>query len=236
MKSKILSLILLFFITLSTFAQKYEDDFFPQMTFGIGGSFQKFDNLNQRIAKFPQYKKLGDYTGTLELGMLKERKRVISDMDLMVGSSLANHNKKGSVIRFFGINLGIGYDLLANKNISLYPLAGLGLEGFQARFYRDNSSVPFDSLLQFPSAQSQIHSLDFTNYFFCYRLGFGVTLISDKRPFGSIGLQALYTGSFKSSSWKSNQDQSLGNAPEDKLSQYHIGLIFGRQGGHSMMH
>ncbi|MBS1600686.1 MAG: hypothetical protein JST75_20860 [Bacteroidetes bacterium] len=235
MKTKILAFLL--FISCSAFAQEFRnDDFFPQFTFGIGGSFQKFDGINQRVTQFPGYKKLDDYAATLELGMLKERHRFISDMNLMIGSSLSNHNKKGSVIRFLGINLGIGYDLLPNKNISLYPLAGIGVEGFQAKFYRDNSSIPFDNLLLVPATQSAVHSVDFTNCFFNYRLGFGVNLISDKRPFGSIGLQAVYTGSFNKQAWKSSQNQSLGNAPEDRLSQYHLALIFGMQSGFSMKH
>ena len=228
MKTTILFFLVV--ISVSVVAQEHKsDDLILQFTHGIGVSLQKFGGLNDRIAKFPQYKKLPDYTGTLELGMLKEHRRLLSDMNLMIGSSLSDHNKKGSVIRFFGINIGVGYDLLTDKNILLYPLAGLGFEGFQARFYRDNSSVPFDSLLQSPSAQNSLHSLDFTNYFFNYRLGFGFSLKSDKHPFASIGLQAVYTGSFNSRAWKSNQNQSLKDAPEDKLSQYHIALIFGRQ-------
>src|SRR5882724_11969180 len=148
MKAKMLPFLLV--ISLPVVAQEHKnDDFIPQFTHGIGISMQKFDGLNDRIAKFPQFKKLNDYTATLELGMLKEQHRVVSDMNLMIGSSISGHNKKGSVVRFAGINMGIGYDLLKNKNILLYPLAGLGFEAFQAKFYKDNSSVPFDSLLQF---------------------------------------------------------------------------------------
>jgi hypothetical protein len=234
MKTKILLFLLA--ISFSAAAQKDKsDDFIPQFTHGIGVSMQKFDGLNGRIGKFSQYKKLDDYTGTLELGMLNEHHRVVSDMNLMIGSSLSGHSKGGSVIRYFGVNMGIGYDVLPSKNITLYPLAGLAFEGFQARFYKDNSSVPFDSLLQTPSAQSSVHSLDFTNYFFSYRFGFGISLRSDKHPGGSIGLQAYYTGSFSSHAWKTNQEQSLMNAPEDKLSQFHVGLILGRQ-MHNMKH
>ena len=228
MKTKLLPLLLL--ISCSTFAQEYKnDDFFPQFTFGIGGSFQKFDNLNERIAKYPQYKKLPNYQGTIELGVLKQRHRVVSDMNLMLGSSFTDHRKQGSVIRFAGINIGVGYDLVPDKRISFYPLVGIGLEAFQARFYKDVSSTSFESLLQEPSVQSDIHSVDFTNYFFNYRAGFGVTFISSRKPYGSIGLQALYTGSFNKQVWKSNQGQSLGAAPEDRLNQFHVALLFGMQ-------
>ncbi len=168
--------------------------------------------------------------------MLNEHHRVVSDMNAMIGSSFSGHSKKGSVIRELGANIGIGYDVLDNKNVSLYPLIGLGFEGFQARFYRDNSAVPFDNLLENPAAQSDLGPLEFTNIFFNYRAGFGVSFRSDKVPGGSIGLRAMYTGSFTSHSWKSKDGQSLMDVPEDRLSQFHIGLIMGRQMHRMMKH
>ena len=165
MKLKMMALLLV--ISGSVAAQeKNKNQMNSQFTGGIGVSLQNFDGLNERIAKFPQYKKLGDYMVTFELGMLKEHQRMISDMNFMIGSSFSNHDKKASDTRFLGVNIGFGYDLLKEKNIMLYPLVGLGLEGIQARFYRDNSSVPFDSLLQSPSVQPTLHSIDYTNYFF----------------------------------------------------------------------
>lgn len=226
------STILLFLVVISipAVAQDHKsDDFIPQLTLSIGGSMQKFDGINDRISKLSQYKKLPDYTATLELGMLNEHRRFLSDMNLMIGSSFSNNDKKGSVSRFLGANIGFGYDLLGDKKMLLYPLIGLGVEGFQARFYKDNSTVPFDAVLETPDAQSSLHSIDFTNYFFTYRLGFGFSVRSDKHPFGSIGIKAIYTGSFSDHAWRSNQSQSLMNAPEDKLSQYQIALVFGKQ-------
>jgi hypothetical protein len=237
-KERVKSAMLLFlvFVSASVVAQEHRpDNFTRQFTFAFGESMQKFDGLNDRIAKFPQYKSLPHYATTFGLGMLTEHGRILSDINLMAGSSFSDVDKKGSVIRFVAANIGVGYDLLSEKRMLLYPIVGLGLEGLQARFYRDNSSVPFDSLLQVPSAQSSLHSLDFTNYFFTYRLGFGFSIKSAKQPFGSIGLRAVYTGSFVEHAWRTNQRQSLEDVPEDRLSQYHIALIFGKQ-GNSMKH
>src|SRR5882724_12342783 len=121
MKTKITLFLLA--ISFSAVAQESKtDEIIPQFTHGIGVSMQKFDGLNNRLSKFTQYKKLDDYVGTLELGMLTEHNRVISDMNLTIGSSLSGHSKGGSVIRYLGVNIGIGYDVIPSKNVLLYPL------------------------------------------------------------------------------------------------------------------
>ena len=232
---KLIISILLLTISLASFAQHNKNtDAMPELTLGIGISFQKFNGINERIANFPKYKQLSDHTGTLQLGFRKEQHRFISELNLIAGSSLSgNRSKKSSVAKFYGIGAGIGYDLLQSEKILLYPLAGLGYQKYQARFYQDNSSVPFDGLLESPSSQSQLQSLDFKNSFFTYRLGFGVAVKSARHC--SIGLSAGYTGSFKSHAWKSNQDQALANSPEDKLSQYQVSIILGSQPSSMMM-
>ncbi len=52
-----------------------------------------------------------------------------------------------------------------------------------------------------------------------------VAFKSPKYPSSSIGLQAGYTGSFTKNDWKTNDGQTLGNAPEDRISQFYISLI-----------
>jgi hypothetical protein len=109
----------------------------------------------------------------------------------------------------------------------LYPLVGIGLEKYQARFFEDNSEVPFDNVLANPALRNAIRPVDFKNRFFNYRLGAGVQFSSAKHPAHSIGLQAGYTGSFKKNDWRSSDDQALQNAPEDRLSRFHVSLVFG---------
>jgi hypothetical protein len=223
-------LLLLLVISASVIAQETKnDDFIPQMTNGLGISFQTFNGINDRISKLSQYRRLDNYAATIELGMLTEHKQFVSDMNVMLGSSFSGHSHGGSVIRYFGVNIGWGYDLLKEKNKMLYPLVGLSLQGYQARFYQDNSSVPFDNVVESPPTQNDLHSLDFTTLFFAYRLGLGFSVFSSRHPKFSVGLQGIYTGSFNSQTWKNNQGQSLLNAPEDRLNQYHISLLFGRQ-------
>jgi len=198
----------------------------PMASFTIGGSFQQFDGLNSRIAGVPQYKQLKDHAATLGIGWLKERNRVISNGGITIGSSMGGDNdEKSSTIRYYSITADIGYDVLKSERTMLYPFAGLGFQKYQAIFYKDNSAVLFDDVLQSTEVQNSIRSVRFNNPFFVYRLGFGFSLKSPKYPSCSIGIQAGYTGSFITNSWKSSENQSLGKAPQDKVSQFFVGLV-----------
>jgi hypothetical protein len=135
-------------------------------------------------------------------------------------------DKKSSTVRYIGLNLDLGYDLLKNEKIMLYPLAGLGLQGYQALVHKDNSNVAFNDVLQSQAVQNSISSVKFNNAFLVYRLGVGVSIKSPKCPSSSIGIQAGYAGSFKKNSWRSNENQVLNNSPEDKISQFYISLMF----------
>ncbi|MEO5684329.1 MAG: hypothetical protein ABIQ88_16935 [Chitinophagaceae bacterium] len=219
--------LLLVCICLTSFGQedKKSDDF-PYMSRGIGASFQKFDGLNSRIANFPQYKEVRDVTGVLQLGWIKERRQFISQFNIMAGSSMSgDRDKRSSTIRYIGAGADIGYDFIKSERVALYPLVGLGYQKYQARFFRDNSGVNFNDVVNSPTVQNNLKPLELTNGFFNYRLGLGISAKSSKHDC-SIGLQAMYTGSFKDHAWKSGNEQSLSNAPEDKLSQIYAGLIF----------
>lgn len=204
-----------------------EDKYLPMASHSFGGSFQKFDGLNGRVAGFPQFKQLKNNTATLELGWLKERNRVISGAGLTLGSSMSgDHNQKSSTIHYYGLHADIGYDLLKSERFMLFPLAGLGFQKYQAIFYKDNSAVNFDDVLESPTVQNNISSVKFNNSFFVYRLGMGFAVKSPKHPSSSIGIQAGYSGSFEKKQWRSTEDQLLRNAPQDKLSQVFVGLVF----------
>ncbi len=200
--------------------------YLPSFTRSLGGSFQQFKGLNARVENLPQYEQLKGYTATLGLGWMKEKNRFISDMGLTLGSSMSgNRDEKSSTIRYIGFNAGAGYDVLKNERITLYPLAGIGFQAYQAVFYKDNSDVDFDDVLSLPAIQNSINPAKFNNHFWVYRAGAGVSFTSPKYPSGSIGLQAGYTGSFQKSAWRSRDNQSLRNAPKDRISQFYISLI-----------
>ena len=144
----------------------------------------------------------------------------------MGGSSMSgDRDKRSSTIRYLGVGAEIGYDFIKSEQIAVYPLAGLGYQKYQARFFKDNSSVNFNDVLQSSAVQNSIKPLELKNGFFNYRLGLGIAARSVKHQC-SIGIQAMYTGSFSDHAWRSNQDQTLANAPEDNLSQIYAGLVF----------
>lgn len=198
----------------------------PDMSRGLGVSFQKFDGLNSRIANFPQYKELRNATGVLQLGWFKEKKQFISQFNLMAGSSMSgDRDKRSSTIRYIGVGADMGYDFIKSSKFAAYPLVGIGYQRYQARFFRDNSGVDFNNVLSSPTVQNNLKPLELKNGFFNYRLGFGLAASSEKHHC-AIGIQALYTGSFKDHAWRSSDYQSLQNAPVDKLSQIYAGLVF----------
>lgn len=233
---KLITLVLLTGLSISSFAQegpghkKFDKEkmaqYMPSITRSIGVGFQSFDGLNGRVADLPQYTQLKDYAFTLGLGWFKEMNRVISDAGFTVGSSMSRKkDEKSSTIRNIGFNANIGYDVVKSEKITLYPLVGLGAQAYQAVFYKDNSGVDFDDVLESPAVENSITPVKFNNAFFVYRAGIGVMFKSPKCPSSSIGLQAGYTGSFRKNAWRSTAGQSLGNAPRDRISQFYVTLV-----------
>ena len=237
---KLIAYLALVAISLPSAAQHNKDNNrkhgdMPLVTRSLGGSFQKFDGLNDRVAGLASYEQLKDYTATLGLGWLKERNGVISNAGVMIGSSMSGHrDEKSSTIRFIGINADIGYDVLKNDMIMLYPFAGLGFQAYQAIFYKDNSAIDFDDVLGSSVVQNSITPVKFKNTFLVYRAGFGISFKSSKYPSNSIGIQAGYTGSFKKNDWRTNDSQSLSNSPEDRISQIFVSLIVTSKPGFMM--
>lgn len=233
---KITFLALFTVISLGCFAQKDKKHWekVPMLsTASIGVSFQKFDGLNSRIAAYPQYKGLRDYMGTLTLGSMMVKNNFITGMSLTGGSSFSGeHNRRSSTMQFLSGQFNIGYDFIPGDKFMLYPLAGLGIEGYRAKFNQDNSGVNFNDVLTSSGVQNNIRPVKFTNAFTTYNLGLGFTVKAPKCD-NSIGIQASYTGGFKNKSWKSSDNQDLANAPVDKLSRFQVGLIFTGM-GHSM--
>lgn len=207
-------------------AQKKTDNSLSMTTISFGGGLQKFDGLNGRVDNFSQYRTLRDHTALLGLGFMKERNRFISMTNLGLGSTMSgDRHRQSSTVRFIGVGADFGYDLLAADKFMLYPIAGLGYEWYHAKFFRDNSNVDFDDVLQTPVIQTGISPIAFTNGFFNYKLGVGFNLVSPKDRGATIGLQAAYVGSFQEKEWRSKEGQDLRNSPEDRLGRFQLSLI-----------
>jgi hypothetical protein len=223
---KTIAFLLLFSISLAANAQQSKNQRTVYSILGFGAGLQKWDGLNSRIAQFPQYEQVKDYTALLHLGWLKEYKRFISGPNFMLGSTMTgDRDEKSSTMRFFGIGADFGYDVIASDKLMLYPLVGLGGEFYQARFYKDNSNVDFDDVLQSPTVQNSVRALGLKNTFVTYKVGVGFNVKSSGNK-GAIGLQASYNGSFQDKAWKSNDGQALGSSPEDRLSRFQLSIIF----------
>ena len=232
---KIITCTLLLAISISAFAQQEKDHKkhegrrmmgkLPYMTRSLGGSFQAFDALNARVANLPQYKQLKDFAPTIGLGWLNDYKNVITNANLTLGSTMSGHrDEKSSTYRYIGVSADIGYDVVKSDRIMLYPMVGLGYQKYQALFYRDNTSVDFNTVLGSPDLENSISAVKFKNGYGVYRLGIGFSVKAPTYP-AAIGIQAGYVGSFKKNQWRTNEDQTLANAPEERISQFYISLV-----------
>ncbi len=186
----------------------------------IGVSYQKFNGLNDRIKMHPQYESMKEVMGTLGLGSIMQHNHFVAVNGLTVGYSMSGkRNKKSSSLGFIGLNADFGYNFFKKEDrVQLYPTVGVGVEGYRARFNKDVSAVPFDDVLQSNTTQNNIRSLTFMSGYFTYRFGLNLA-VNSKDKSGAIGLQAGYTGGFNDSPWKTTENQTLLNAPNDKLSR-----------------
>lgn len=225
---KITILFCLLTISIASVAQQSKNaSYVPRMMHGIGVTFQQFEGLDSRIETLPQYKELREHMATLQFGWLKEYNKLVSAMVFTAGTSMSgDRDKRSSNLRFYGFSADLGYNVLNSQRLMLYPMAGLGFEKYQARFYKDNSAVDFNSVLQSATEQNNLRPADFKNSFLTYRLGAGFALKSSKNPSHSIGVQAGYVGSFKDHTWKSSENQELKNSPSDGLGRVYATLTF----------
>ena len=198
----------------------------PIMTRGVGVSFQNFDDLNHRIAGFPQFEGLNNRIWTLSAGSMHVMDNFVSQMTITAGSSLTgNPKERSSALRTIGGGIDIGYDVIPSKTVMVYPMVGLGAETYHAIFYRDVNAVPFDAVANSTTVQNSIRKTKFVNSAFTYRLGMGFSVKSPKDD-GTIGVQLGYVSGFHDERWKSAEYQNLSNAPHDVIKRFSISLIF----------
>ena len=232
---KTIMFIALSIFSLSAMAQEKTDrkakwdkmkSYKPIMTRGIGVSFQNFDDLNHRIAGFPQFEGLNNRIWTLSAGSMHVMDNFVSQMTITAGSSLTgNPKERSSALRTIGGGIDIGYDVIPSKTVMVYPMVGLGAETYHAIFYRDVNAVAFDAVANSTTVQNSIRKTKFVNSAFTYRLGMGFSVKSPKDD-GSIGVQLGYVSGFHDERWKSAEYQNLSNAPHDVIKRFSISLIF----------
>lgn len=192
----------------------------------IGASYQKFDELNDRIKKYPQYKELPDVMGTLGMGSIMHKGHFVGMNGITGGFGKKGKKEKGnSTLAFIGISADVGYDFFGKESrISLYPAVGIGVELYRAKFNKDVSSTAFNDVLQSNTTQNNIRPVVFKNAFVTYRGGLNFEAKSKDKT-GSIGLQAGYIGSFNERSWRVNESQLLQNSPSDRLSRFYANFF-----------
>ena len=191
------------------------------ITHAHGASYQRFPAISANIVSAANYKKPNPIIGTLHFGLITERDKTIFKYFLNGGNGFSGNKKtQSTATKMIGFSVDFGYYLINQKRFAIYPLAGLGYDRYTLILNRDNSVIPFDSVLQNPATRQRTNPVKLSNTFFHYRIGAGIKFNSVKHPRNSIGFDAGYGSSFKGNDWKINNTQTLAQSPNEKLSKY----------------
>lgn len=197
-----------------------------------GVSFQKFKNLNQRVTTNNLYEPVGNNVATFQFGFIAERKNFFYNTGLTIGSSFTGKkNTRSTNIKVLEYNVDIGYNILQSNRFIVAPILGLGYSMYNVRYFRDLSSIPFDTIVASVPAQSQTGAFSLENSFINYRAGLNLTVKSTRNNHSAVALQVGYVHSFSDNDWKVNKFQTLANSPNDALSKVFTNLVFRYQLG-----
>jgi hypothetical protein len=197
--------------------------------FGLGGNFQSFSGLNNRLASRPEYQKVEGNQAAFVFGWQSMyHNQWIVDYAMSYGNTLSgDKERKSSNLDAVSFSVNLGYNVLAKTNprIRLFPFIGVSGDRVSARLNKDISALPFDSVLASTSFQQRTQSLKFSNTFLSFNGGIGVDFVNKKYPNRGLGVVVGYTSSFKERDWRANDDQLLTNAPKDKLGRFYFRVI-----------
>lgn len=195
--------------------------------FGIGTAGQQFSGLGSRIASRPEYQSLKKVEVNISLGVIREEDNILTEYNFTMGSSFSgDRNKRSSNLASVSSSISIGVNLSKSKKNRFYPFVGIEVNSYAAKFNKDISAIPFDSVLQSNSWQQKTEPLSLSNTFIGYRAGLSFDIIDKTNNRLSTSFRAGYTGSFGKKDWRVNGEQELLNAPTDKLGRWFFTVQF----------
>ena len=224
----LLSLASFLSLSIITFAQKTNKSKPNRYLYHTHGlSFQKFSNLNKRVTANPLYEPIKNNVATFQFGYIAERKKLSYNIGITIGSSFSGKkNTRSTNIRILEYSLDGAYNAFQKNRFSIAPFVGLALDNYTIKFNRDNSAVPFDSVVASTNLLQKTASLVFKNTFINYRAGINFTYKSVRKSGNAVGLQVGYAGGFSNNDWKINSIQALADSPKDALSKVFTHLVF----------
>lgn len=191
-----------------------------------GATYQNFPAINGSIAGSGNYKKPNPIIGTLNFGFITERNKSFFKYFLNGGNGFSGNKKtQSTTTKMLGLSVDFGYYVITKKQFAIYPIAGLGYDRYTLVLNKNNSTIPFDSVLQNPVTRQQTSPVKLSNTFLHYRIGAGIKINSVKHPRNSIGFDAGYGSSFTHNDWKINNTQTLAKSPDEKLSKYFAHIL-----------
>jgi len=118
-------------------AWKADSTFVKSQYFSFGGGMYDPDNVNRHL-RINGYPEVSDYYLQVGFGKTKSIKRLVfaEDFSFTYYKPRERNNRRSSLGTFSFIS-NIGVNLLSEKKVRLYPLAGVGVGIYGLRLYRD---------------------------------------------------------------------------------------------------
>lgn len=223
---KCLMLLLMVQVVLTAGAQNstttYDPDKALMVTFGAGGSYNDYKNLNNKL----------DDAGILTVGKFAFSNMLEADMrmkNLLVGfgggmnlSARKNDDYSTWLMSFNGA-AHIGYYIANNKNFHFGPQLGIGGYGSFVKISQRNSNDNFDDLI------ANGNTTTLSQYSPVLDLGLRFDFADfTKSKAGMAGLRVGYKWGLSNRGWGDDVNNSvLEGSPEDRISQFYIMATIG---------
>jgi len=220
------SLLLISFFSFSAFAQYgLPDDRYQGFGYLFLGAEQfDFGDISTRLSD-ADYPELADKFITIGGGGLFFARRLIIGGE---GAAIikrttddATQSLKLSSSGSYGL-LSLGFSILNNNSIRLYPLAGIGA-GISEISLRQNNNLSFDELLATPGVTT---SLSQTHLLISTAIGIDIPIATNRKNKMAVGIRFGYNISAYSSDWKAD-DVSLTGSPVGDMSGPFIKILLG---------
>lgn len=218
-----------FLFAISATAQRKDSviEKFVTVYYGLSFNNTNFKNLNNKLSNYSNLynKPAQNYFGA-HFGFSNISSKLISNFDISIASARnGDASKKSTKSTLLDVSYNVGFIVYKTNRFMFAPSVGLGINSSSIVLNKNISNVSIDSILTSANAQQNSEPIKFANGFAYYKLGASFYLLDKKNHHPMVEFNLGYLASLKDSYWKVNQEQTIANAPKDKLGLYQIAML-----------
>ena len=200
-------------VSAKAYSQKVNRKFGVETYMAIGGQFNKFKNLNERL-KSLNVKERPEAQVNFALGLAFRFNKIITGIEV--------DGAGGSKIGASAVQLYLSTNAIKFDKVILSPVVGIGSQSFNSDFTVQTPATGFNDY--FTGTGGNKFSIQNTSPY----LNFGLTLKTIDSKAGSVFpvLRVGYNYGLQNNRWKI-EDGNSANAPKDRINGFYAQLIIG---------